>query len=1085
MADKVSQDSLSVTDEFVVVSPSEGPSEMANSGGAGSVRSEEGLKIAGNGNMEELQHHLEEVLDEQTGSDRGDTSTEATSSTESFVSSSKTDTSEGEAGHQPLSPSRLQMKTLEQKVLNSHVHLDSPQDDGPSPPPNVTSDPWEPRSHEERSSDPEVGSLTINPLEKTCTLFSGIVYLGSATVNAPKSELEVARNMTILREQESQTAIKIVLSVPRTSEGSVRLLERDGRSEISHFRITKILFCCRGLESGAESDCFAFTCSHGSKDSQLFQCHVFRCENPEAKVLSCFKQAFFRVPRSPQSVESSMHVRPVAREKILNLTVPVFVDIREDDGRGSFSPIPRDNRCFKMRQGARKEIIVTVQPTNSKSLNIERCFGVLICPGRNVPDRDLHLLDVVRQEHSQEGKQFTVTSLWDPNLDDLTILNTESPPGLVDKSMFMTIAVDLVMTGIQEQVRFVLETRVIIVSPNEKFWMYNKKAVQEFFYILLEEEESSVENEFSYKVLSLESQTQRERLQTRSGMRPSVRTPDSLSSYQEEEESDDEPLQSGSGNVDKDCAEDILITWGNILSKWRTDFTTRPKQLKPLVREGIPEALRGEVWQLLSGVHMSEHLFERYRVLITKDSPMEEMITRDISRTFTAHEKFQTEDEGGQEAMLKISKAYSIYDPDVAYCQGMSFLTAVLWLHMPEEQAFAILVKIMYDYQLRDLFLDNFKDLHVKFYQLDRLIEDLLPDLFSHFDHIGIEVHMFASQWFLTLFTHKFPLTTVFHIIDVFLSEGMGVLFNVSIALLKASKKELLGQDFEGILKYFRVTLPKRYRTEEAALELIQLAMSTKINSKKLKRYEKDFYAIKEMEEREDPMSRMERENKSLVKSNMRLEQENDELAHELITYKLAMEKQLDNERDRVLDFDKEVKSLKLQLMEFKEENNHLESETCKVKEMYREVTEKAEADLQKYKRNETIISEYKQICSQQSERLEKLQQERRDDLLHLKSKLQPCTKCANYISEDGKLVESIRDVVAGGEVQENDQLKKAQTTIKDLEMELAATKLELVESQCKSQDLEHRINNCDPSRNRTDSWMMKKISSFTAAKKE
>lgn len=42
---------------------------------------------------------------------------------------------------------------------------------------------------------------------------------------------------------------------------------------------------------------------------------------------------------------------------------------------------------------------------------------------------------------------------------------------------------------------------------------------------------------------------------------------------------------------------------------------------------------------------------------------------------------------------------------------------------MPEEQAFAILVKIMYDYQLRNLFLDNFKDLHVKFYQLDRLIE--------------------------------------------------------------------------------------------------------------------------------------------------------------------------------------------------------------------------------------------------------------------------------------------------------------------------------------------------------------------------
>ncbi|KAL0590609.1 hypothetical protein AAY473_038066 [Plecturocebus cupreus] len=42
---------------------------------------------------------------------------------------------------------------------------------------------------------------------------------------------------------------------------------------------------------------------------------------------------------------------------------------------------------------------------------------------------------------------------------------------------------------------------------------------------------------------------------------------------------------------------------------------------------------------------------------------------------------------------------------------------------MPEEQAFCVLVKIMYDYGLRDLYKNNFEDLHCKFYQLERLMQ--------------------------------------------------------------------------------------------------------------------------------------------------------------------------------------------------------------------------------------------------------------------------------------------------------------------------------------------------------------------------
>lgn len=62
---------------------------------------------------------------------------------------------------------------------------------------------------------------------------------------------------------------------------------------------------------------------------------------------------------------------------------------------------------------------------------------------------------------------------------------------------------------------------------------------------------------------------------------------------------------------------------------------------------------------------------------------------------------------------------------------------------MPEEQAFSVLVKIMFDYGLRDLFKQNFEDLHCKFFQLERLMQVCL--------HSGVffRVDLFVSTCFL------------------------------------------------------------------------------------------------------------------------------------------------------------------------------------------------------------------------------------------------------------------------------------------------------------------------------------------------
>jgi TBC1 domain-containing protein 4 len=53
-------------------------------------------------------------------------------------------------------------------------------------------------------------------------------------------------------------------------------------------------------------------------------------------------------------------------------------------------------------------------------------------------------------------------------------------------------------------------------------------------------------------------------------------------------------------------------------------------------------------------------------------------------RTFPSHTYFSSPLGPGQLALFNLLKAYSLLDPEVGYCQGLSFVAGVLLLHVSD-----------------------------------------------------------------------------------------------------------------------------------------------------------------------------------------------------------------------------------------------------------------------------------------------------------------------------------------------------------------------------------------------------------------
>uniref|UniRef100_A0A8C5I644 EVI5-like protein n=1 Tax=Gouania willdenowi TaxID=441366 RepID=A0A8C5I644_GOUWI len=308
--------------------------------------------------------------------------------------------------------------------------------------------------------------------------------------------------------------------------------------------------------------------------------------------------------------------------------------------------------------------------------------------------------------------------------------------------------------------------------------------------------------------------------------------------------------------------EDTWILWGRIVNEWEVWRRKKDKLLKELIRKGIPHHFRAIVWQLL-GNATDMPVKNQYSELLKMSSPCEKLIRRDIARTYPEHEFFKGQDSLGQEVLFNVMKAYSLVDREVGYCQGSAFIVGLLLMQMPEEEAFCVFVRLMQEYRLRELFKPTMAELGLCIYQFEYLLQEQLPELNVHFRSQSFHTSMYASSWFLTLFLTFLPLPVATRIFDIFMYEGLEIIFRVGLAILQYNQTDLIQLDMEGMSQHFQKVIPHQF--DSCTDKLILRAYQVKYNPKRMKKLEKEYTTIKnkEMEEQIE-IKRLRTENRLL-----------------------------------------------------------------------------------------------------------------------------------------------------------------------------------------------------------------------------
>uniref|UniRef100_H9H702 USP6 N-terminal-like protein n=1 Tax=Monodelphis domestica TaxID=13616 RepID=H9H702_MONDO len=292
-------------------------------------------------------------------------------------------------------------------------------------------------------------------------------------------------------------------------------------------------------------------------------------------------------------------------------------------------------------------------------------------------------------------------------------------------------------------------------------------------------------------------------------------------------------LPSRSAQEEKQKVQEIerVDKWLKMLKKW--DKYRASEKMARRVYKGIPLQVRGQVWALLLDVEKvkteNPGKYEEMKEKARSASAEIKQIDLDINRTFRNHIMFRERYGLKQQALFHVLSAYSVYNTEVSYCQGMSQIGAILLMYLNEEDAFWALAQLLADqrHAMHGFFMPGFPKLQRFQDHHEQILGKALPKLKKHLDKEQMATGIYTTKWFLQCFIDRTPFTLTLRLWDVYILEGERVLTAMAYTVLKLHRKRLLKMALEELREFLQEKLAGPWPHEDdAVLEQLQACMA-------------------------------------------------------------------------------------------------------------------------------------------------------------------------------------------------------------------------------------------------------------------
>ncbi|KAL4983494.1 putative GTPase-activating protein [Aspergillus falconensis] len=241
--------------------------------------------------------------------------------------------------------------------------------------------------------------------------------------------------------------------------------------------------------------------------------------------------------------------------------------------------------------------------------------------------------------------------------------------------------------------------------------------------------------------------------------------------------------------------------WGEYFREnGRNATLIRQPTFHKLIRVGLPNRLRGEIWEVASGsLNLRLRSPKLYEQTLSKFEGQESLaideIEKDLNRSLPEYAGFQSEEGIGR--LRRVLTAYSWTNAEIGYCQAMNIVVAALLIYMSEAQAF-FLLSVLCDRLVPGYYSTTMYGTLLDQKVFESLVEKTMPILWDHLGKSDVQLSVVSLPWFLSLYINSMPLVFAFRVLDVFFLEGPKVLFQVGLAILRINGEELLDVQDDG-----------------------------------------------------------------------------------------------------------------------------------------------------------------------------------------------------------------------------------------------------------------------------------------------